>query len=137
MEPAEQSREGSGRAGAPTPAEVTENTEAVKAVGRRAGGLVIGVAPVDAFNEFVPEGHRPQDLLAQAADSGGGGRTGCLPHRRMAAGYRIQGRGLPRLYEKGRVFFHPKIPEKMTRWLQRGFRAEKSCRARLAGRDNR
>ena len=41
-------------------------TERVMSVGKKAGGLVVGVASVDAFNEFVPEGHRPSDLLPGA-----------------------------------------------------------------------
>lgn len=38
------------------------NTEHIKQIGERAGALVVGVAAVQAFNEFVPEGHRPGDL---------------------------------------------------------------------------
>ncbi len=42
-------------------------TRRVKQVGLTEGGaLVVGCAPVDAFNEFVPEGHRPQDILPGA-----------------------------------------------------------------------
>ena len=78
MEPAEQSGGGSGRVPAPSAAKVVDDTateiagiaeitEAVKATGHRAGGLVTGVAPVDAFNEFVPGGHRPQHLLSGAS----------------------------------------------------------------------
>ncbi|GIX47356.1 MAG: hypothetical protein KatS3mg131_1567 [Candidatus Tectimicrobiota bacterium] len=41
-------------------------TERLKEVGRRAGALVVGVAAADAFNTYVPEGHRPQDILPGA-----------------------------------------------------------------------
>lgn len=40
--------------------------EQVKAVGLKAGALVVGIASVDAFNEYVPAGHRPQDFLPGA-----------------------------------------------------------------------
>lgn len=44
-----------------------EATRRVKETGLKEGGaLVVGCAPVDAFNEFVPEGHRPQDILPGA-----------------------------------------------------------------------
>ena len=46
--------------------DVQQLTEEIKAVGLKAGALVIGVADVDAFNEHVPEGHRPQDILPGA-----------------------------------------------------------------------
>ena len=42
------------------------DTERIKDVGRRTGGLVVGVAAASAFNEFVPEGHRPEDILLGA-----------------------------------------------------------------------
>ncbi len=37
--------------------------EAVREVGRGAGALGVEIAPVAAFDEFAPRGHRPQDLL--------------------------------------------------------------------------
>ena len=43
-----------------------ENTKRIKEVGRRTGATVVGVASVDVFNEFVPKGHRPEDLLPNA-----------------------------------------------------------------------
>ena len=49
-----------------TPTERLAVTDEIKTVGHDAGGLVIGVAAASAFNEFVPEGHRPGDLLAGA-----------------------------------------------------------------------
>ncbi len=42
------------------------DTEGIKQVGERAGALVVGVAATDAFNEFVPAGHRPEDILLGA-----------------------------------------------------------------------
>ena len=47
-------------------ADQTSDQERIKQVGRRAGALVVGVAAADAFNEFVPEGHRPEDILPEA-----------------------------------------------------------------------
>lgn len=41
-------------------------TERLKGVGSQAGALVVGVAAADAFNEFVPEGRRPEDILPGA-----------------------------------------------------------------------
>ena len=35
-------------------------------VGKKAGALVVGVAAANAFNEYVPEGHRPEDILPEA-----------------------------------------------------------------------
>ena len=46
--------------------ELEERTERVKDIGRRAGALVVGVADTDSFNEYVPEGHRPRDILPGA-----------------------------------------------------------------------
>ena len=46
--------------------ELEERTERVKEVGRKAGGLVVGVTDVESFNEHVPEGHRPADILPGA-----------------------------------------------------------------------
>jgi epoxyqueuosine reductase QueG len=66
------------------------HTERVKAVGQRAGGLVVGVAAVDAFNAYVPEGHRPGDMLPGARSvvvAGNQGPTAgawqCPDHRLM------------------------------------------------------
>jgi epoxyqueuosine reductase QueG len=66
------------------------NTEQIKQVGERAGALVVGVAAVEAFNEFVPEGHRPGDILPGAQSvvvAGGKGPTSgawqCPDHRVM------------------------------------------------------
>ncbi|MEE8395559.1 MAG: hypothetical protein V3S29_05850 [bacterium] len=38
----------------------------LKKVGLRSGAIVVGVADVEAFNEYAPPGHRPQDLLPGA-----------------------------------------------------------------------
>jgi hypothetical protein len=38
---------------------VTERTDHIKQLGLDSGAVVVGVADVAAFNEFVPEGHRP------------------------------------------------------------------------------
>lgn len=43
-----------------------QRTAAVRDVGAGAGALVVGVAAASAFNEFVPEGHRPEDVLPGA-----------------------------------------------------------------------
>jgi epoxyqueuosine reductase QueG len=66
------------------------HTEHLKQVGERAGALVVGVAAATAFNEFVPEGHRPEDLLLGAKSvvvAGGKGPTSgawqCPDHRVM------------------------------------------------------
>src|SRR3990172_618555 len=40
--------------------------ESVKQVGLKAGALVVGLAAADAFNEYVPAGHRPEDFLPGA-----------------------------------------------------------------------
>ena len=42
------------------------DTEVIKRVGQKAGAVVVGVAAVEAFNEYVPEGHRPEDILPNA-----------------------------------------------------------------------
>ena len=42
------------------------SAERIKDVGRGAGALLVGVAAADAFNEYVPEGHRPEDVLPGA-----------------------------------------------------------------------
>src|SRR3972149_3181814 len=62
--------------------------ESVKQVGLKAGALVVGIAAADAFNEYVPAGHRPEDFLpgarsvvaagAKGPPAGGGG----APHPR-------------------------------------------------------
>jgi epoxyqueuosine reductase QueG len=66
------------------------STEQIKQVGERAGALVVGVAAVEAFNEFVPEGHRPADILPGAKSvvvAGSKGPTSgawqCPDHRVM------------------------------------------------------
>ncbi|MCP4222389.1 MAG: hypothetical protein GY773_03505 [Actinomycetia bacterium] len=41
-------------------------TNAIKQVGLDTGATVIGVAAASAFNEYVPEGHRPTDFLPEA-----------------------------------------------------------------------
>lgn len=47
-------------------ASLMENTEGLKKIGLRAGATLVGVASADVFNEFVPEGHRPEDILPNA-----------------------------------------------------------------------
>ncbi len=42
------------------------DTERIKEIGLRTGGLVVGVASASAFNAFVPQGHRPEDMLIGA-----------------------------------------------------------------------
>ena len=49
-----------------TAAELAARAAAIKAAGKRGGALLVGIAPVEAFNEHVPEGHRPQDILPGA-----------------------------------------------------------------------
>ena len=54
-----------------------QRTASVRDVDAGAGALVVGVAAASAFNEFVPEGHRPEDVLPGARlcrDVGGRGR---------------------------------------------------------------
>jgi len=70
--------------------EQSERTGRIKEVGRAAGAMVVGVAAVDAFNEFVPEGHRPADLLPGAQSVVVAGNLGptagawrCPDHRVM------------------------------------------------------
>jgi epoxyqueuosine reductase QueG len=65
-------------------------TEAVKAVGLRAGARVVGIAAADAFRARVPEGYRPEDILPGARSvvvAGGDGPTAgawrCPDHRVM------------------------------------------------------
>ena len=41
-------------------------TNAIKQVGIDAGSTLVGVAAADAFNEYVPVGHRPEDFLPGA-----------------------------------------------------------------------
>ncbi|MCP5114753.1 MAG: hypothetical protein GY953_28320 [bacterium] len=70
-------------------------TERVKEVGRKAGALVVGVADVHSFNEYVPEHNRPQDILPGARSVVVAGARGptraawrCPEHRLMeVAGY--------------------------------------------------
>ena len=38
----------------------------IKGVGVKAGATVVGIASASAFNEYVPEGHRPEDILSGA-----------------------------------------------------------------------
>ncbi len=45
---------------------ITETTDRIKALGLKAGAKVIGIADVKAFNEYVPSGHRPADILPGA-----------------------------------------------------------------------
>ena len=70
--------------------EQSERTRRIKEVGRKAGALVVGVAAADAFNEFVPDGHRPADLLPEAKSVVVAGNLGptagawhCPDHRVM------------------------------------------------------
>lgn len=45
----------------------TEDTaERIKSIALDAGGDVVGIAPAEAWDEFVPEGHRPADILPGA-----------------------------------------------------------------------
>ena len=41
-------------------------TKAVKSLALTVGGDVVGVAPVERWDDFVPEGHRPYDILPDA-----------------------------------------------------------------------
>ena len=41
-------------------------TNAIKQVGITAGATLVGVAAADACNEYVPQGHRPEDFLPGA-----------------------------------------------------------------------
>ena len=41
-------------------------TNAIKQVGITAGATLVGVAAADAFNEYVPQGHSPEDFLPGA-----------------------------------------------------------------------
>lgn len=66
------------------------DTERLKDVGMRAGALVVGVAAAEAFNDFVPQGHRPEDILLGAQSvvvAGSRGPTAgawqCPDHRVM------------------------------------------------------
>lgn len=52
--------------------------EQIKSVGLGAGALVVGITAADAFNEYVPAGHRPEDFLPGAKSvvvAGGKGPT--------------------------------------------------------------
>jgi epoxyqueuosine reductase QueG len=52
--------------------------EQIKTVGLKAGALVVGIASADAFNDYVPAGHRPEDFLPGAKSvvvAGGKGPT--------------------------------------------------------------
>ena len=48
------------------PGDLEVITNAIKQVGINAGSTLVGVAAADAFNEYVPEGHRPGDFLPGA-----------------------------------------------------------------------
>ncbi len=50
----------------PADAERAANTERVKALALKAGGDVVGIAPVERWESFVPEGYRPYDILPNA-----------------------------------------------------------------------
>ncbi|SVA34818.1 uncharacterized protein METZ01_LOCUS87672 [marine metagenome] len=43
-----------------------EITQEIKDLALKAGGDVVGIAPVERWIEFVPEGYRPQDILPGA-----------------------------------------------------------------------
>jgi len=50
----------------------------IKETGRKAGAKVVGIAAADAFNHYVPQGHRPEDFLPGAKSvivAGGDGPT--------------------------------------------------------------
>ena len=81
-------KSGAGATGEPATERI--DADALKEVGRRAGALVVGVAAAEAFNEFVPEGHRPEDVLPGARSvvvAGNQGPTAgawrCPDHRLM------------------------------------------------------
>lgn len=46
--------------------ESADCTERVKALALKSGVDVVGIAPVERWDEFVPEGHRPADILPGA-----------------------------------------------------------------------
>lgn len=57
---------------------ITEITQHLKQVGLKAGAKVVGIAAADAFNAYVPQGHRPEDFLPGAKSvvvAGGDGPT--------------------------------------------------------------
>ena len=43
-----------------------EAKQKIKKAGLRAGAKVVGIAAADAFNSYVPQGHRPEDFLPGA-----------------------------------------------------------------------
>ena len=51
-------------------------TDEVKQLGLRSGATVVGVASAAAFNEYVPIGHRPEDILPDAVSVVVAGTTG-------------------------------------------------------------
>lgn len=58
--------------------ETATREDEIKAIGRRAGARVVGIAAASAFDAFVPEGHRPTDMLPGAKTvvvAGGDGPT--------------------------------------------------------------
>jgi len=48
------------------PQQVGDLTDTIKSLALEAGGDVVGVAPVGRWDEFVPEGYRPDDILPGA-----------------------------------------------------------------------
>ncbi len=50
----------------PMQEETHDQTQQVKEACLRAGASVVGIAAVDAFAKYAPEGHRPQDVLPKA-----------------------------------------------------------------------
>ena len=55
-----------GEVEATDPRDLKVVTNAIKQVGITAGATLVGVAAADAFNEYVPVGHRPEDFLPGA-----------------------------------------------------------------------
>ena len=51
---------------APRLPERTRRTADIKALALKAGGDVVGIAPVERWDEYVPEGYRPGDILPGA-----------------------------------------------------------------------
>ncbi|MDP7540350.1 MAG: hypothetical protein QF726_07820 [Alphaproteobacteria bacterium] len=43
-----------------------ELTQAIKAQALKVGGDVVGAAPVERWDDYVPEGYRPYDILPNA-----------------------------------------------------------------------
>jgi len=58
--------------------DLPDATQHIKSVGLKAGAKVVGIAAADAFNSYVPQGHRPEDFLPGAKSvivAGGDGPT--------------------------------------------------------------